>query len=101
MATTKARTCAAKPRISKSISSRALEKANSLDTEQLRSAILGEDVDAPQGRISINPVCGHANLWNRIGRANRRGQFDILHQSGSAVSADPYLVGYGRKFAFS
>jgi branched-chain amino acid transport system substrate-binding protein len=80
---------------------RALEKANSLDTEQLRSAILGEDVDAPQGRISINPVCGHANLWNRIGRANRRGQFDILHQSGSAVSADPYLVGYGRKFAFS
>jgi branched-chain amino acid transport system substrate-binding protein len=80
---------------------RALEKANSLDTEQLRSAILGEDVDAPQGRISINPVCGHANLWNRIGRANRRGQFDILHESTSAVNADPYLVGYGRKFAFS
>ena len=79
----------------------ALKKTNSLETEYMRPAILGENVEAPQGQVSINPVCGHANLWTRIGRANSSGQFDIVTQSNSAVNADPYLVGYGRHFAFS
>jgi ABC-type branched-subunit amino acid transport system substrate-binding protein len=79
----------------------ALMKTNSLATEHMRAAVLGENVAAPQGQVSINPGCGHANLWTRIGRANRAGQFDIVKQSSTAVNADPYLVGYGRHFAFS
>lgn len=80
---------------------RALEKTNSLETEFLRPAVLGENIDAPQGAVSINPLCGHANLWARIGRANRSGQFDIISQSATPVNADPYLVGYGRNLAYS
>jgi branched-chain amino acid transport system substrate-binding protein len=45
--------------------------------------------------VSINASCSHADLWTRVGRANRRGQFDIVEQSVSPVVADPYLIGYG------
>ena len=79
----------------------ALTATNSLETDLLRPAVLGVNMDAPQGQISINPSCGHANLWTRIGRVNRTGQFDIVRQSNAAVNADPYLIGYGRDLAFS
>jgi ABC-type branched-subunit amino acid transport system substrate-binding protein len=75
---------------------KALEQTNSLDTEILRPMVLGSSFDAPQGRVSINATCSHADLWTRIGRANRRGQFEIVHQSLNPVLADPYLIGYGR-----
>lgn len=78
----------------------ALGETNSMDTEQLRPSVLGTEFDAPQGRVSINRGCSHADLWTRIGRANARGKFDILFESASRVSADPYLVGYGRSIAF-
>ncbi len=75
---------------------RALAETNSLDTEIFRPMVLGADYDAPQGHISINPACSHADLWTRIGRAERSGQFEIVHESLSPVQADPYLIGYGR-----
>lgn len=75
---------------------RTLEQTNSLETKLLRSSVMGAEFDAPQGCVSINPLWGHADVWTRIGRANRRGQFDIVFQSPSSVTADPYLVGYGR-----
>lgn len=80
--------------------SKALEQANSLETELLRPAILGAEIDAPQGRVSINANSAHANLWTRIGRANRKGQFDLLYESDRSVDADPYLIGYGRSIGF-
>jgi len=81
------------------IFARALAQTNTLDTDVLRPMVLGSDFEAPQGQVSVNPACSHTDLWTRIGRANGRGQFDILRQSSSPVSADPYLLGYGRKAA--
>jgi ABC-type branched-subunit amino acid transport system substrate-binding protein len=78
------------------IFAKALEQTNTLDTDVLRPMVLGSGFDAPQGQVSINPACSHADLWTRIGRANRAGQFDVIYQSLAAVRADPYLVGYGR-----
>ncbi|MGH6760854.1 MAG: transporter substrate-binding domain-containing protein [Phyllobacterium sp.] len=75
---------------------RTLEETNSLDTKQLRTFVMGAEFEAPQGSVSINPVWGHADVWTRIGRANRQGQFDIVFQSSTSVKADPYLIGYGR-----
>jgi branched-chain amino acid transport system substrate-binding protein len=72
---------------------RGLEQTNSMDPEILRPAVLGSSIDAPQGKISINASCSHTNLWSRIGRANGRGQFEVLSQSNGAVTADPYLTG--------
>jgi len=74
----------------------ALSRTHSIDTDQIRPAVLGSDFDAPQGRVSVSAANGHTNLWTRIGRANRRGQFDIVQESATPVWADPYLVGSGR-----
>ena len=73
----------------------ALKKANSLCTDSLRASVLGVDVKAPQGSVTINKSCGHANVWSRVGRANSKGLFEVLFESKSAVCADPYLLGYG------
>ena len=75
---------------------RALEQANTLDTEVLRAMVLGISFDAPQGAVTVDPMSGHTDLWTRIGRANRKGQFDIINESKEAVHADPFLIGYGR-----
>ena len=77
-----------------------LEQTNSMDTELMRASVMGSEFDAPQGEIAINPICGHTDLWTRIGRANAKGQFDIVYYSGSRVKADPYLIGYSRSLAY-
>lgn len=77
------------------IFARALEAANSMETDILRPMVLGSSLDAPQGRISIDAGNNHASLWTRIGRANRRGQFEVMQQSLSAVIADPFMVSCG------
>lgn len=77
---------------------RTLEQTNSLDTKHLRTSVMGAEFEAPQGCVSINPVWGHADVWARIGRANRQGQFDIVFQSQTNVASDPYLISYGRRF---
>jgi ABC-type branched-subunit amino acid transport system substrate-binding protein len=74
----------------------ALSQANSVDTDRIRPMVLGADFDAPQGRVSVSAANGHTNLWTRIGRANRGGQFDIIQGSLTPIWADPYLIGSGR-----
>lgn len=74
---------------------RALKFANSLDPEVLRPMVLGSTFNAPQGTVSIDVGCSHANLWSRIGRANRHGQFDLLQESSAIVPPDPFLTGVG------
>jgi branched-chain amino acid transport system substrate-binding protein len=74
---------------------KALEQTNSMDSDIIRPMVLGSSMEAPQGKVSINASCSHADLWTRVGRANRRGQFDVVQQSLSPVLADPYLIGYG------
>ena len=82
------------------IFAKALERANTMDTEVLRPSILGSEIEAPQGKVSVNPLCGHTDLWTRIGRANQFGEFDLVYESSAPVKADPYLIGYGRSIAF-
>jgi len=70
----------------------ALSVANSMDVDLLRALALTQTIEAPQGSVSINPECGQANVWSRIGRVTRLGQFEILRQSVAAVDADPYMT---------
>jgi branched-chain amino acid transport system substrate-binding protein len=74
------------------IFAKALEKANSMATDVLRSFALGSSIQAPQGKVRINSHTGHADLWTRIGRANRRGQFDLIRQSLAPVQANPFMI---------
>ena len=71
---------------------RALECANSMDTDMLRPMVLGQYFEAPQGLVQVDTRCNHTSVWSRIGRANREGQFDIMRHSCEAIAADPYLT---------
>jgi branched-chain amino acid transport system substrate-binding protein len=76
----------------------ALAQVDTLETDILRPVVLGSTVDAPQGPVTINPRSNHADVWSRIGRADRAGRFAVLQQSKAPVDADPFLV---RSFALS
>lgn len=73
----------------------ALAQTNSMETDVIKQTVLGSDYEAPQGRVSISAATSHANLWSRVGRVDRRGQFEIMQQSLMPVWADPFLVGRG------
>ncbi|MCB1379731.1 MAG: transporter substrate-binding domain-containing protein [Alphaproteobacteria bacterium] len=70
----------------------ALAQVNSLDPDLMRPVVLGTTVEAPQGNVSINPSCSHANLWSRIGRCGEDGRFDIVYESLGEVTADPFML---------
>jgi ABC-type branched-subunit amino acid transport system substrate-binding protein len=74
----------------------ALAQTNSMETDLIKQTVLGADFDAPQGRISVSAATSHTDLWSRVGRVDRRGQFEIMQQSAMPVWADPFLVGHGR-----
>ena len=58
--------------------------------ENIREAIKGEEMTAPQGRVRIEPENLHTWLWPKIGRCGPDGQFTILKQSDRWIEPDPY-----------
>ena len=71
---------------------RALRRAATTDMQAVRSAILEGTLDAPQGRVHIDPDNRHCYLTPRIGISNRDFGFDIIYQADGPVKPDPYLV---------
>ncbi|NWD56973.1 transporter substrate-binding domain-containing protein [Pseudomonas veronii] len=71
---------------------RALRLSGSDRVDDVRRAMCGLELDAPQGRIHVNPNNHHTSLYSRIGRANALGQFDLLYESSNALEADPYAI---------
>jgi ABC-type branched-subunit amino acid transport system substrate-binding protein len=74
---------------------KALALTESMETDLIKQSVLGIDFEAPQGRVSINAATSHTDLWSRVGRVDRRGQFEIVQQSATSVWADPFLIGRG------
>ena len=71
---------------------RALAEIDAMNTDLMRMLVLGSEFDAPQGVISINPETKHTQLWTRIGRAGRDGQFEIVLETQGPSKPDPYLI---------
>ncbi|MGI4812355.1 MAG: transporter substrate-binding domain-containing protein [Janthinobacterium lividum] len=74
------------------IFAQAFQRSGSDEIVRLMPHILGSEVDAPQGRVRIDPTNHHTCLYPRIGVANSRGQFTIVREATRAVHPDPYLV---------
>jgi len=70
----------------------ALDMVGTMEPDILRPAVLGAQLSAPQGVVGIHSQWGQSNVWSRVGRASRSGQFKILSQSRDAVETDPFLV---------
>jgi Periplasmic binding protein domain len=71
---------------------RALAEIDAMNTDLMRMLVLGSEFDAPQGVISIDPETNHTQLWTRIGRAGRDGQFEIVLETRGPSKPDPYLI---------
>lgn len=71
---------------------RALAAAGQDAPDAISAQLAGMEIDAPQGRVRIDPGNHHTELWSRIGRINAEGRFDIVWQSESRIRPDPYFV---------
>ena len=72
----------------------AMRTVDSDSVADLLRILPGSEFDAPQGKVRIDEHNHHTYLQPRIGRANRKGQFDILEESTQWVRPDPYLVSH-------
>ena len=74
---------------------RALARTGTLDTEQLVAATHGQEIEAPEGRVTIDPDNHHAWLRPRIGVLDRAGNFEIAWEAKASLRPDPYLTSFG------
>jgi branched-chain amino acid transport system substrate-binding protein len=79
----------------------ALERAGTDAMPEVKAAVGGFSVDAPQGSVRIDPSTLHAYLTPRIGRSNADARFDIVMSCEEPVAPDPYLIGSTPRFAVS
>jgi len=70
---------------------RALERVGTMDTRRIGQEILGQEFDAPGGRVYIDSETRHTWLTPRIGVARADGLFDIVWEAAVPVHPDPYL----------
>ena len=70
----------------------AVEKlaASDITPPNIREAIKGEEMIAPQGKVRIEKENLHTWLWPKIGVCKSDGQFEILKQSADWLEPDPY-----------
>jgi len=70
----------------------ALRRVGTDNVRELLRVLSGSEVLAPQGTVRIDEDNHHTYLRPRIGRADARGQFDVLEEATTWVRPDPYLV---------
>lgn len=70
----------------------AVEKLSPSDIspENIREAVKGVELTAPQGRVRLDPATLHTYLWPKIGVCKSDGQFQILKQSSQWLKPVPY-----------
>ncbi|MFT3801445.1 MAG: transporter substrate-binding domain-containing protein [Burkholderiaceae bacterium] len=71
----------------------AFRQAGSDARDALLPHLLGAEIDAPQGRVRVDPVTHHTRLTPRIGRVDAQGRFTIVAEAPGGIDADPYLSG--------
>src|SRR5262249_6578095 len=70
--------------------SQAVRAAGREDAAAVREAIRGEQFDAPQGPIRIDPDTLHAVQNARIGKVNAAGQLEEVYRSPQPIVPEPY-----------
>ncbi|MGA1262373.1 MAG: urea ABC transporter substrate-binding protein [Prochlorothrix sp.] len=67
----------------------AVEAAKTTDLEAVRMAAYGQEFDAPEGPVKMNPN-HHISKWVRIGQVRDDGLFDIVYATDAAVDPIPW-----------
>ena len=72
----------------------ACEKAGSFDTDDVREALGGLSIDAPEGTITVNAENQHLSKPVRIGQVSDDGLIYEISSTDAPVDPDPYLKTY-------
>lgn len=67
-----------------------LEEGDELNTGTIREATRGQEFNAPQGRVKVDPDNYHTYLHSRIARWKEDGQAEIVFSTDSAVKPIPW-----------
>lgn len=70
----------------------AIREAGSTAIEQVKSALYRCPLEAPQGRVWVDPESNHSYLTPALGISRDDGQFEPIWVSREPVRPDPYLV---------
>jgi len=68
----------------------AVRISQSVKPSEIRSAMLGLQIQAPHGLVTIDPKTQHAFKTPRIGRIGEGGQFELVWQSPKPEAPQPY-----------
>ncbi|MFL1380494.1 MULTISPECIES: urea ABC transporter substrate-binding protein [unclassified Nocardiopsis] len=72
----------------------AVEAADSFEVDDVRAALDGITIDAPEGTITLDGDTQHVIKTARIGQINTDGLIDEIWTSPEPITPDPYLEGY-------
>ncbi|UUU19830.1 urea ABC transporter substrate-binding protein [Streptomyces sp. DSM 40750] len=71
-----------------------VEKAGSFDVEKVKKASEGIELDAPEGKVTVDGATQHVYKTARIGKVGSDGLIEEVWNSGKPIKPDPYLKGY-------
>ena len=71
-----------------------VEKAGSFDVTKVRAASDGIELDAPEGKVTVDGATQHVYKTARIGKVGSDGLITEVWNSGKPIEPDPYLKGY-------
>ena len=60
-----------------------------IDPVNIREAVKGVELMAPQGRVRLDGETLHTYLWPKVGQCKADGQFEIIKQSPTWLAPDP------------
>ncbi|MEH0631410.1 urea ABC transporter substrate-binding protein [Streptomyces stelliscabiei] len=71
-----------------------VEKAGSFDVAKVKKASGGIELDAPEGKVTVDGATQHVYKTARIGKIGSDGLIEEVWNSGKPIKPDPYLKGY-------
>jgi urea transport system substrate-binding protein len=71
-----------------------VEKAGSFDVAKVKKASDGIELDAPEGKVTVDGTTQHVYKTARIGKVGSDGLIEEVWNSGKPIKPDPYLKGY-------
>jgi urea transport system substrate-binding protein len=64
--------------------------ASDINPANIREAVKGVELTAPQGQVRLDTATLHTYLWPKIGQCKSDGQFEIIKQSTEWLAPVPY-----------
>ena len=78
------------------VAPQAVKTAGTEEAGPVRQAIKGQQYDAPQGRVTIDPATLHTVQVSRVGVINEKGRFIEVYASPRPITPEPFPASRAR-----